>query len=110
MVISEEPFDEVPKTNIALEFLWSAAKVASIVLAITPLPTYLGVYGKEREDQLKRVESINFSYLLLTILNTSIWTSYAYKTKNIDLAIISIVPLIISIVLSTIYLAVKKEM
>ena len=79
------------------------------MLAVTPLPTYLGVFGKPVEEQRKRVESINFSYLLLTILNTSIWTSYAYKTKNIDLAIISIVPLIISILLSVIYLLVKKE-
>ena len=42
-------------------------------------------------------------------MNTSIWTSYAYKTKNIDLAVISIVPLVISIILSIIYLVVKKE-
>jgi uncharacterized protein with PQ loop repeat len=38
-----------------------------------------------------------------------VWTSYAFKTQNIDLAIINVIPLIITIVLASIYLTVKPE-
>lgn len=58
---------------------------------------------------MERVESISFTYLLLQVLNNCIWTSYAFKTQNIDLAIISVVPLIIAIILTAIYLCVKPE-
>lgn len=37
------------------------------------------------------------------------WTSYAFKTQNIDLAIISVIPLIIAIILTAIHLSVKPE-
>lgn len=37
------------------------------------------------------------------------WCSYAFKTQNIDLAIISVFPLVIAIILSTVYLSVKPE-
>ena len=55
------------------------------------------------------MESISFTYLLLCIINNSIWTSYAFKTQNIDLAIISVVPLVIAIILTVIYISVKPE-
>lgn len=45
----------------------------------------------------------------MTILCNSIWTSYAFKTQNIDLAIICVIPLIVSILLTTIYLSVKPQ-
>ena len=79
------------------------------MLAVTPLPTYLGVWNKPKQDQIKRVESISFNYLLVATMSNAIWTSYAFKTKNIDLAIVTVIPLIISIVLTAIYLSVKPE-
>jgi uncharacterized protein with PQ loop repeat len=42
----------------------------------------------------------------LNILCNSIWTSYAFKTQNIDLAIICVIPLVITVILTTIYLSV----
>ena len=100
---------EVPKSNKILDFLSAAGKIASILLAITPVPTYLGVWNKPRQEQIQRVESISFHYLLVNILSCVIWTSYAFKTQNIDLAIISVFPLIITIILVAIYLSVKPE-
>jgi hypothetical protein len=55
-------------------------KGVSLLLAFTPLPTYLGVWGKGKKEQLQRVESISYQYMLLNILCNAIWTSYAIKT------------------------------
>ena len=101
-----------PKTanpNKFLDFLSTSGKLSVFLLAITPLPTYIGVWGKTKAEQVQRVESISFAYLLLNILCNSVWTSYAFKTQNIDLAIISVFPLIIAIILCTIYLSVKPQ-
>jgi hypothetical protein len=48
MPATDQPKTEihVPKTNKILDFLSAAGKIATILLAITPLPTYLGVWGK----------------------------------------------------------------
>ena len=62
----------------------------AILLAFVPLPTYVGVWGKSKKEQIERVESISFIYILLNILCNAIWTSYAYQTNNMDLALISI--------------------
>jgi tryptophan-rich sensory protein len=100
---------EKPKTtnpNKFLDFLSTSGKLSVFLLAITPLPTYIGVWGKTKAEQVQRVESISFAYLLLNILCSSVWTSYAFKTQNIDLAIISVFPLVIAIILCTIYLSV----
>jgi hypothetical protein len=35
-------------------------KLVSVILAVTPLPTYLGVWGKTKKEQIARVESISF--------------------------------------------------
>lgn len=104
-----EEKSEVPKQNKFIDFLSSAGKISSILLAVTPLPTYLGAWGKPKQEQVERVESIAFTYILLCILNNSIWTSYAFKIQNIDLAIISVIPLTISVVLAAIYLTIKPE-
>lgn len=69
----------MPKQGKFLDFLSSAGKISSIMLSVTPLPTYLGVWGKSQREQVERVESIAFTYILLCILNNSIWTSYAFK-------------------------------
>jgi len=103
---------EKPKTanpNKFLDFLSTSGKLSVFLLAITPLPTYIGVWGKTKAEQVQRVESISFAYLLLNILCNSVWTSYAFKTQNIDLAIISVFPLVIAIILCTIYLSVKPQ-
>lgn len=55
------------------------------------MPTYLGVYGKNRKEQIQRVETVSFPYLLLGILNNFVWTIYAYRTSNADLAIICLI-------------------
>lgn len=47
--------------------------------------------------------------MLLLMICNSIWTSYAFKTQNIDLAIVSVIPLIVDIILLTIYLTVKPQ-
>lgn len=99
----------MPKLNKILDFLSAAGKITTILLALTPLPTYIGVWGKNEREQIQRVESISFNYLLLLLICNSIWTSYAFKTQNIDLAIISVVPLIVAIILLTIYLTVKPQ-
>ena len=99
----------VPKPNKFLDFLSTSGKLSVFLLAITPLPTYIGVWGKSKAEQIQRVESISYSYLLLNIVCNSVWTSYAFKTQNIDLAIISVFPLVIAIILSAIYLSVKPE-
>lgn len=106
---TQEDKPEVPKQNKFIDFLSSAGKISTIMLSVTPLPTYLGTWGKSKREQVERVESIAFTYILLCILNNSIWTSYAFKIQNIDLAIISVIPLIISVVLAAIYLAIKPE-
>jgi len=95
--------------NKILDFLSTSGKLSVFLLAITPLPTYIGVWGKSKAEQVQRVESISYAYLLLNILCNSVWTSYAFKTQNIDLAIISVFPLVIAIILSTIYLSVKPQ-
>lgn len=51
---------EIPLQNRALDFLSAAGKIATIILAITPLPTFLGVWGKPKKEQIQRVESISF--------------------------------------------------
>lgn len=99
----------MPHANKILDFLSAAGKISTILLAVTPLPTYIGVWGKSKREQKQRVESISFEYLMLNILCNSIWTSYAFKTQNIDLAISSVVPLLITILLATIYIRVKPE-
>ena len=71
---------KIPKKNEVLDFLSAAGKIATIMLAVTPLPTYLGVWGKSKSEQTQRVQSISFNYLLLCLLCNSIWTSYAFKT------------------------------
>lgn len=106
---TQEDKPEVPKQNKFIDFLSSAGKISTIMLSVTPLPTYLGAWGKSKREQVERVESIAFTYILLCILNNSIWTSYAFKIQNIDLAIISVIPLIISVVLAAIYLTIKPE-
>ena len=58
---------------------------------------------------MRRIESVSFHYLLLSILSCAIWTSYAFKTQNIDLAIINVFPLIVAIILVSIYLSIKPE-
>lgn len=100
---------KVPKQDKVLDFLASAGKISQITLAVTPLPTFLGVWNKPRSEQLQRVESISFNYLLMVIMSSAIWTSYAFKTQNIDLAIVSVIPLVITIILTAIYLSVKPE-
>lgn len=55
------------------------------------------------------MESVSFYYILLSIISQAIWTSYAFKIQNIDLAVISIFPLVIAIILACIYLSVKPE-
>ena len=69
----------MPKQSKFIDFLSSAGKISTIMLSVTPLPTYLGVWGKPHREQVERVESIAFAYILLCILNNSIWTSYAFK-------------------------------
>jgi tryptophan-rich sensory protein len=80
-----------------------------MLLAGTPLPTYISVWGRPVHEQIQRVESISYEYLLLNLIANSVWTSYAFKTQNIDLAIISVVPLVVTIVLLTIYLSIKPK-
>jgi hypothetical protein len=48
-------------------------------MALTPMPTYIGVWGKLKAEQISRVESVSYLYLLLSIINNSIWTSYAFQ-------------------------------
>mmetsp|Transcript_8503 Transcript_8503/g.14309 ORF Transcript_8503/g.14309 Transcript_8503/m.14309 type:complete len:411 (-) Transcript_8503:924-2156(-) len=98
-----------PSRDKIIDFLSAVGKIASIMLAVTPLPTYFGVWNKSRQEQVQRVESISFMYILVNILSCSVWTAYAFKTQNIDLAVISVFPLVISIILSSIYLSVKPE-
>lgn len=95
--------------NKLLDFLSTTGKLSVFMLAITPLPTFIGVWNKPKQEQIQRVESVSYSYLLLNILCNSVWCSYAFKTQNIDLAIISVFPLVIAIILSTVYLSVKPE-
>jgi hypothetical protein len=44
--ILEKKVLEVPKRDRILDFLSAAGKIATICLAITPLPTYIGVWNK----------------------------------------------------------------
>lgn len=97
--VFEEPVKEEPKvipveiekqTKI-VELLSSLGKIASVTLALVPLPSYLGVWGSSRKDQLERVESIPFLYIFLCILSNSIWSSYAYRIHNPDLFLIAII-------------------
>ena len=74
-----------------VDFIASFGKITIMCLAVTPLPTYLGVWGKPKKEQVERVESISYMYLLLNIICNAIWTSYALKTQNVDLAIISVI-------------------
>ena len=74
----EEP-QNILISNKYIDFLSTFGKLASILLAVTPLPTFLGVWGKPKAEQIKRVESVGFMYLLLLITNCSIWTSYSFK-------------------------------
>ena len=103
--LNEKVKEESERDRI-LDFLSAAGKISTLLLAVTPLPTYLGVWNKPKPEQVQRVKSISFGYLLLNILCNSIWTSYAFKTQNIDLAIICVIPLVITIILTTIYLSV----
>lgn len=103
------PIPTLPHRDKILDFLGSIGKVSVVMLAVTPLPTFFGVWNKPKNEQIQRVESISFGYLLLCILCNSIWTSYAFKTQNIDLAIISVIPLLVAIILVMIYLTVKPE-
>jgi len=48
--ILEKKVLEVPKRDRILDFLSAAGKIATILLAITPLPTYLGVWNKEKNE------------------------------------------------------------
>jgi hypothetical protein len=69
---------EKPKQNRGLDFLATLGKISSLSLALTPMPTYLGVWGKQPAEQVKRVESVSFGYLLLATLSYAVWTSYAF--------------------------------
>lgn len=42
--------EDEPKQNKVLDFLSSLGKVASMLLAVTPLPTYLGTWGKPKKE------------------------------------------------------------
>ena len=68
-----------------------AGKASGILLVMTPLPSFLGVWFKPKKEQLARVESVSFAYLLLSILCNAIWTCYAFKTTSTDLALISMI-------------------
>lgn len=61
-----------------MDFLATLGKIASLTLSLTPVPTYFGLWGKTKAEQIKAVQSVSFSYLLLYIINNSIWTSYAF--------------------------------
>jgi hypothetical protein len=74
-----------------LDFLSTTGKISSIALAATPLPTYLGTFNKPRAEQIQRIESVSFYYLLVNIISCGIWTSYANKTQNIDLAMVNVI-------------------
>lgn len=73
------------------------------------MPTYLGVWGKQPAEQVKRVESVSFGYLLLATLSYAIWTSYAFQIQNVDLLFVSIVPCMVNGLLSLIYLYVIPD-
>ena len=72
-----------------IEAISAVGKLVALLLAVTPLPTYLGVWGKSKKEQTQRVESISFNYLLLNTLCNALWSSYAFKTGNSDVLLIS---------------------
>lgn len=50
---SQKKTTEVPmKKSKILDFLSSTGKIATILLAMTPLPTYLGCWGKSKQEQI----------------------------------------------------------
>ena len=92
-----------------MEFLSNCGKISSILIAVTPLPTYLGVWGRGPREQIQRIDTISFSYILLCLLNNAIWCSYAYKIQNIDLGMTSGIQVLINLILAAIYMYVKPK-
>ena len=50
VVATKQPQTQVPNVNRILDFLSAAGKIATILLAVTPLPTYLGVWNRPKKE------------------------------------------------------------
>lgn len=69
-------------------------KFLLVLINLYPMPTYLGALigykGMTYMEQLARIESISWYYLLLNVVAYSIWTSYSFKVQCIELAIANV--------------------
>lgn len=69
-------------------------KFLLVLINIYPLPRYVGALlrlkGMTYMEQLARVESLSWYFLLLNVVSNSIWTSYAFKLQCIELAMANV--------------------
>jgi len=62
-----------------------------------------------QSEKIRRIESLSWRCLLVSLVCNSIWTSYAFKVQSIEIAIINVIGLLANVLLLTIYLIVKPE-
>jgi hypothetical protein len=69
-------------------------KILTFVLCCMPLKTYLRVIlcpGQMTEvERVRRIESMSWNCLLVSVVCSSIWTSYAFKTQSVEIALINV--------------------
>ena len=69
-------------------------KILLALINFYPLPRYIGALLRLKDmtymEQLARIESLSWYYLLLNVVSNSIWTSYAFKVQCIELAIANV--------------------
>ena len=49
-IVSPKAIPEIPKVNKFLDFLSTSGKLSVFLLAITPLPTFIGVWNKPKQE------------------------------------------------------------
>ena len=69
-------------------------KIITFVICCFPLKNYLGIVLCSKKmtevERVRRVETISWNYLLVSVVCSSIWTSYAFKIQCIEIAIINV--------------------
>jgi hypothetical protein len=69
-------------------------KLLTFIITCMPLTSYLRVIlcpgQMTDQERVKRVEAMSWNCLLLSVVCSSIWCSYAFKVQSIEIAIINV--------------------
>lgn len=86
---------EIIEQKTFAHFLLSLfGKILTFIICCFPLKNYLSIILCSRKmtevERVRRVEAISWNYLLVSVICSSIWTSYAFKIQCIEIAIINV--------------------